>query len=1018
MSARQKPSQKRKHTSPIFYRREIMTSANVLTIPAGAAFGDQLARGVIKRSGDDPLALAEVTILLPTRRAARALGESFARVLGGAALLPQMRPIGDVDEDELFFDPVSNDLDIPPAIEPVRRRLLLASLVQRWDRARHEGGRYGLAQAASLARGLAQFLDEVETQSADLSMLDDLADGGLAEHWAEVRDFLKHIRDVWPQLLASEAAIDPARRRNLALAATANSWRARPPSGLVIAAGTTGSIPATADLLDVIGRLPNGAVVLPGLDRELDEESWNALDAGHPQYGMKQLLERIGVRRADVHDWMPSQMAARAALLRETLRPAPTTDAWRAIADRGGDGLEEGMDGISLVEAANSGEEAMSVAIILREALETEGRTAALVTPDRNLGRRVAAELGRWNISIDDSAGRPLTHTPPGTFLALLAEAANEEFAPVPLLALLKHPLAAGGLAPAEFRRHARALDRFVLRGPRPDPGLRGIQKAIEGAQADAKDRERRMRLARIADWFSALSNSFKSFARTMSKRECSLGEIVAAHTASAECLAASDGESGANRLWRGQDGEAAADLIAELTRASADLPEVETSAYPALFAGFAEERAIRPVFGSHPRLAILGPLEARLQHFDLLVLGGLNEGSWPRAASVDPWLSRPMRKALGLESPERRIGQSAHDFATLAATPRLILTRALKSEGAPTVASRWIERLKQLTKGLGFSGKLESCTPYAAIAGSLDLPTRSPQAAKPPEPRPPVALRPRRLSVTEIENWLRDPYAIYAKHILKLRPLDPLDAEVGPLERGSVIHDILEQFLEEFPQHLPQNALARLIAIGDEKFSKAKIPMAALALWRPRFVRAARWFVLEEHKRRTRIVKSYTEIAGERAFDGPAGKFILRGRADRIDMMNEGGCAILDYKTGAPPSNSQVDTLLTPQLPLEGAILAEGGFAEIGKFFPTELVYVRFSGGPTPDEPRFYEGDVRELVRRAEELLLKRIADFDDPNMPYLSRTAPFRADTSGDYDHLARVREWSLSGWGDDAE
>lgn len=987
---------------------------NLFTIAAGAPFADALAQGVIARFdlARDPFALADTTILVPTRRAVRTLSESFARLMGGAALLPQLRPLGDVDEEALLFEAGAEDLALAPAMPPLRRRLLLATLVARWQTAKADETT-GFAQAALVARALEAFLDEAETQGADLSQLEALAPAALAEHWAEVRDFLVLLREEWPKLLEAEGALDPAARRNRLIDALAARYACGAQGGPVIAAGTTGSIPATAKLLSVIAGMPQGFVVLPGLDRTLDEESWSKLDPGHPQYGLKELLARLGVARDRVRDWpgaaLPS--AARNRLLRETLRPAPTTDAWRAIAESDSDkaAIAEGLCGLSLIEAAHPGEEALAVALILREALQTAGRTAALVTPDRNLARRVAAELGRWAIAIDDSAGRPLAHTPPGAFLLMLAEAVAQDFAPVPLLALLKHPLAAHGEAPAAFRHKVRLLDRAVLRGPRPDPGLDGIARAIAQAPDDARKA--------LEPWFARLAATLAPLSDAFARTEIALDALATLQAGTAEALAADAGEAGAARLWLGDAGQAAAELVAALVEAATGIPPIAPKAFPVLLRTLMEERAVRPAYGRHPRLAILGPLEARLQSYDVLVLGGLNEGSWPAAATADPWLSRPMRDKLGLASPERAIGLAAHDFATLAAAPRVYLTRAMKAEGAPTVASRWLQRLVQLTAGLGLRARLNSPTPYAGLAARLEAPAGDYQPAPRPAPTPPVALRPRSLSVTEIETWLRDPYAIYAKHVLKLLPLEPLDAPIGPLERGTAVHKVLELFLREWEETGESLAEERLVAIADHVFGQSGIPHAALALWRPRFIKAARWFAGVERERRAEIVRSHLEIRGTLAIPAPAGEFVLRARADRIDVLRTGGAAIVDYKTGAPPSPKQVRQLLAPQLPLEGAILAHGGFAQTGALTPRTLLYIQFAGGADPgkivDIP-----DVAERVREAEERLAARIAVFDQVETPYFPRVMPYRAEIAGDYDHLARVREWSLSGWQEDAE
>jgi len=711
---------------------------SVFTIAASAPFAETLARGLIARAGDDPLALSSAIIYLPTRRAARGFGDAFAQVMGGAALLPQFRPLGDSEEDELLFDAASEGLELAPAIAPLRRQLLLARLIRQWDRT-GRGGLLSFAQSAALADSLAKLMDEVETQGCDLSKLKDLAPAGLAEHWEGVSRFLELLRDQWPAILAAEKATNPAARRIEALRALTRRLQASPPSGLVIAAGSTGSIPATAELLSAIARLPQGAVVLPGLDQALDADSWERLDPGHPQYGLRQLLQTIGVEREDAKDWFAAETnQAREALLTEILRPAPTTDAWRELVHQGDGEIREGLKDIGLIQAADPAQEALAIALALREALEAPGRTAALVTPDRNLARRVVAEMTRWNITIDDSAGRPLAHTAAGTFLCLLAEAAQARFAPVPLLALLKHPFSRRGHDSAAFRARARELDRWCLRGPRPDPGLAGVTRAIAKA-SDARLPPPAEALDRLAAWWNEIADILAPLEDLFAQGDAPLETLLDATIAAAEALACDENETCI--LWANDDGEAAANLAAALKLAAENLEPMEPGSWPPLFRNLAMKVSVRTAFGRHPRLAILGPLEARLQRFDLVVLGGLNEGTWPRAAGTDPWFSRPMRTTLGLEQPERGIGLSAHDFAMLAAGPRVLLSRALKADGAPTIASRWLQRLTQLTRGLGLEDRLAPKLDYTGIAARMmDVPldARLPR----PAPTPPVAHR------------------------------------------------------------------------------------------------------------------------------------------------------------------------------------------------------------------------------------------------------------------------------------
>jgi len=980
---------------------------SVFTIAPSAPFAETLARGLIARAGSDPLALSSAVIYLPTRRAARSFGDAFASVLGGSALLPQFRPLGDSDEDELLFEAASEGLEFKPAIAPLRRQLLLAQLVRRWDRAGR--GSLSFTQCAALAGSLAKLMDEVETQGADISGLKELAPADLAEHWEGVTQFLDVIRTEWPVILAAENALNPADRRVRGLKQLAARLEAQPPPGWVIAAGSTGSILATAELLGVIACLPKGAVVLPGLDKRLDAQSWASLDPGHPQFGLAQLLSSMKCQREEVEDWFAVHCnPAREALLSETLRPVPTTDAWRALADEGCDEIAAGLNGIALSEAADPAQEALAIALALREALETPGYRAALVTPDRNLARRVAAEMTRWGITIDDSAGRPLAHTAAGSFLCLLAEAVDAQFAPVPLLALLKHPFARRGQDHASFRSRARELDRWCLRGLRPDAGLAGIGKAIEKARTNPRNREIAAPLARLSSWWRAVCDALMPLESLLARDDVEIGTLCQAHVTAAEALACDEAQN--CLLWAEADGELAAELCAALKEDSRGLPPIEPGSYAPLFRSLAMKMPVRNAFGRHPRLAILGPLEARLQRFDLTVLGGLNEGTWPRGAGVDPWFSRPMRAALGLEQPERGIGLSAHDFVMLAAGPSVLMTRALKVDGAPATASRWLQRLDQLTRGLKLDTALAPEPHWTALAAQMmDVPQS--QRLSRPAPTPPVEVRPRRLSVTEIETWLRDPYAIYAKHVLKLRPLDALDEPIGPMERGTALHKALELFIAKYPDGLPQDAVEQLVALADRVFGEAGTAAAALALWRPRFLGAAKGFVALERERRASIAKSHLEIRGELKI----GDFTLTGVADRIDILRNGAAAILDYKTGTPPSNKQVTELLSPQLPLEAAMLAGDGFG-IGAHIAEELFYLSLASEKQAREPR-HVNDPKNLATEAIKQLARRIAWFKERDTAYRPRVRPWRADIPGDYDHLARVKEWSATGWSEEA-
>jgi len=970
----------------------------VYSIGLDRRFADELARGILAEHGNDPLALSDLLILLPTRRSVRALREAFLRASDGKpTILPGMAPLGDFDEGE--WDTMGDQaLALPPAIDPAERDALLAQLVKAFN-VDGEPLAQSTAQALKLARELGRLLDELAIDGVAFDRLERLVEGNFAHHWQRTVQFLAIVGEHWPRLLAARGQIDPLERRTRSIRAQADRWRAAPPATPVIAAGSTGTQPATRELLKVIADLPNGAVVLPGLDKDMDEESWLKLDPTHPQYALRELLAALGRERQAVADW-PGDGGdpARRLLLAELMRPAETSDVWSRPA-------EASLEHVTRADCQTSHQEALVIALALREALQTPRRTAALVTPDRDLARRVAAELRRWNIEIDDSAGEPLFDTPPATLLRCLVAAVDSGFAPVDVLALLKHPLCTLGLKRTGLLDTTRRLDRKVLRGLKPAPGIGLLRRLVETAKFGAEtDR------AAVADLIDRLDEATVDLARL---ERGSPQALLEATIAAAEKIASRE------TLWAGAAGEALSDALAKLGAAWQDQREVAFGEWPALLAAMLSTEILRPAYGRHPRLAIWGPLEARLQRADLLILGGLNEGSWPPSVETGPWINRPMRVALGLPQPERRIGQSAHDFAAALSAERVLLTRAERDAGAPTVPSRWLARLDAL---FGYEPGSAKAPPeyiqrgrrsYLAWADALDRPGQYKPVAR-PEPRPPVAARPTRLSVSRLEQWRRDPYGLYARSILGLDALDPLEAELGAAERGSALHDALDEFLRDHPSGLlPADALQRFEALGERHLADILAAPAERAFWWPRFRRLARWFIGTENSRRAagaRLLGSETQ--GSMA----VGPLTIEARADRIDDNGGGAWEVIDYKTGRVPSKKELKALFAPQLLLEAAMAERGGFSAIkGKPKSVRISYWQANGlGQGGKVAEIEESD--ELVPAMLALVAKMADHFAREGTAYEALPWPEFGPYFNDYEHLERVAEWSTAGSGEE--
>ncbi len=979
----------------------------VATIGPGQPFLDVLARWLLERGEDR---LADTLLLLPSRRACLAAREAFLRVgEGRPLLLPRLLPVGEPDEAELVLDP-DVELDLPPALPPLRRRLLLTRLVLAREETSHE-------QAIRLAGKLEALLDELQNEEVGLERLDGLVPDTFAEHWQRTLRFLAILRETWPRVLLGEGALEPAERRRRMLDAVAGRWSRRPPDRPVIAAGITGTLPAVARLLAAVARLPEGLVILPGLDRALSPPERAALGPTHPQWALHCLLARLDLSPENVFELTPrdgpspiARGARRAALWRRVaLTPAGASEASAAEAPLPPDALE----GLELLEARDLGEEATALAIRLREALEVPGRRAMLVTADRNLARRVAAELARWDVEVDDSAGTPLDQTPPGTFLLLTARVLVEEAPPVPLLAALKHPLAQGGLGRREFRRRVRALERALLRGPRVAGGLPGLLAALADRSEELWTAP--VPKAELTAWLAEIVAASEPARNLAAKREVDPVALLDAHLGFVEWLAADDaGDPG--ELWAKEAGEAAAGFVAELRDALPALGPLPPSAWPALLAVLMGGRAVRRLAPGHARLAILGPLESRLQSADLVCVGGLVEGVWPGTVATGPWLNRKMRTELGLPPVEQAIGIAAHDLVQAACAPEVVLSRAQKDEsGAPCTASRWLVRLEAVLARERARERVRPLPNRRAWPARLDEPEGPwPRPTPRPAPRPPAAARPRELWVSDVRDLLRDPYRFYARRVLGLGPLDPIDAEPGAPERGELLHRILADWVQRYRDQVPDNLVDALRTIGSDRFETEAHHPQVVALWWPRFERLAVALAAWEAERRREIARIWAELEGAITVDGPGGPYRIRAKADRIEVGRDGRVAILDYKSGRLPERREVASGREPQLALEAWIAAEGGFPDVGAAVPIALVFVPLRGGEPARAPVDLAGKLEptDLVEAARAGVVRLLAHFADPATPFRPSPRPEVARRSDPFDHLARTAEW----WGTD--
>lgn len=974
------------------------------TIPAGQPFAKDLAKGVLDLC-PNPVLLSQAIILLPSQRTVKTVRDAFLDILDGkAALLPQMRALGDLDAETASFMHLSNGAPshIPPSIPPLERQLLLAEQIRKFPIG---GDLPSAAQALALAESLASLIDQLHGAGTSLSALADILPDDLAQHWQDIHKFLDIVMHYWPQMLSARGQIDPADRAMRLLRLQIEIWREAPPDGLVILAGSTGSLQGTREMMKCISKLPQGMIVFPGLDTddEADDSSLEPISKSptHPLSMLADTLSAIGCNLSEVRLWpgcasdeIHHKRPVR-SFLTELFRPAEQTAKWRRLRELNPEIDYRAVQGLNRITLASNHEEAALIASLMRETLEDVGKTAMLVTPDRGLAQLVMAALSRWGIEVDDSAGQPLSETSPGRFLLLLAELPAADSPAQALLNLLKHPLSCSGLPRGQFLAQLRAVELTALRGVLTDRRLEGIADRL--AEAPKLLTFYKTHIEAVIAPLLTAGNGLES----LPKRAGILAEV-------AEKLAANDTDpSGALRLYEGPAGTALAEFLAEL----GDCDTVfytENDTLAATLRGLTSRVSVRFAHKKHPRLAILGSVESRMQQADRLILSGLNEGVWPPARGQDFWMNAAARKALNLPNQYWRAGLAAHDFFMAAGQNEVFLTRANRQDDTPTRPSRILSRLQAVLEATQLEGYVKDEIP-PSMRACLDADKKgivAPISA--PAPKPPAGKRPRKFSATEFDKWITDPYAIYAKHVLGLHKLEPIDDVPGAALRGTIIHNLLADLAKETP-----NPDAQLETIKRNWSGQPVIGQ----YWSIRMRALVDWFTQRHAEQSADIDALLIEERGEITLDLPFGQYKISARADRIEQLSDGSLKIIDFKTGETPRKSKVASMRKTQMLVEALILAYGGFKGIQTGGTIKgLEYWHVTGRPEmpgkinsvlPDE--FDVEDIRARLSALFEM-------FSDESMPYLSEPN-FRAKPDfSDVRHLARVREWRATEVEDD--
>jgi len=963
----------------------------VFGLPLGADFPKALVDGLISRhKGQPPEKLARVTVIVNTQRMARRIRDLFDA--GRPMLLPLIQVITDLGQGAVAAD-------IPAAVPALRRRLELSQLIG--TLLEKEPDLASRAALFDLSDSLAALMDEMHGEGVSPDAISALDVSDQSGHWERTKTFISIIKKYFD---GTTSEPDVETRQRLIVSALAEHWASTPPQDPIIVAGSTGSRGTTMMLMQAVAKLSQGALILPGFDFDLPQNVWSNLDdpllsEDHPQYRYRKLMLTLGLRPAEIANWgavIGPDIAARNRLVSLSLRPAPFTDAWLAEGPDLPD-LAGATKDITLVQARDPRDEALAIALRLRQAAET-GQTAALITPDRMLTRRVTAALDQWDITPDDSAGQPLHLSPPGRFLRHVAQLFSQKMTAEILFTLLKHPLCHSGGGRNQHLLFTRDLELYLRKTAPPYP-----QASDFRTWADRHDH------SDAAVWADWLSNTVLGNVANDTRPLSVWSQI---HIDLSQRMSAGSDPQDTGELWLKNAGQSALQTMQSIEREAASAGDMSAFDYANLIGNLLSQGEVRDRDDNTPGIMIWGTLEARVQGADLLILGGLNEGIWPAAPTPDPWLNRTLRDRAGLLLPERRIGLSAHDYQQAASAPEIWFTRSIRSEDAETVASRWINRLTNLMRGLPEQGGVKCLTDMTARGddwlGKARLLERvSPVApALRPSPKPPVAARPHTLSVTEIKRLIRDPYAVYAKHVLRLRPLDPLVQSPDAPLRGTLVHEILERFVRQTVQDPSRLTKDVLLQIADQVLD-AQAPWPATKLvWRARLERVANWFLEREAERR----QTATPLVFEKDARGSVAiselGFELYGFADRIDQDETGAVYLYDYKTGQPPSIAE-QRKFDKQLLLEAAMIETGGFENVGVASVVRAAFIGLGSKPVEVEAPLQDEPAAKIWEELKDL----IAAYQNPEQGFTARRMMQKDTDKGDYDQLSRFGEWDNS-------
>ncbi|MBA4117640.1 MAG: hypothetical protein C0514_01915 [Candidatus Puniceispirillum sp.] len=897
----------------------------------------------------DPFTLTRTLCILPTRRACRMLERALiAHAKTPSRLLPKILCLSDL---------ATKDLGLAPQA-PHSSNETLFSLMRflcEENIAPHP------SQAYHWARALTKLLDGARLHKIDLYQgLEALLGAEHALHRQGALEGLLTLLAHWHKTPPLPSRCDDHVQALEMLMERLCTHNTHAP---VITLGIHHSAPIYTRLLATCASLDKGTVLMNDFDHSLTQEHLKGLSSSHPQWIHARLLEALDLSPEEVLSWGARTCCATLPFLARAFEDtfAKSKEVPKNL----------GLNHLAMIEARDRFEEATFASLLIREALDDPNKKVLMVTPDRQLAALVGQMLRKWQIIPDDGAGMPLTSLTPFVFLMRVLEAVGENFSPMTLLALLKHPLFGGGSAARTF---ARTLETRVLRRPLAPQTLEACLSACQGDEA-------------LYGFLKDLQEKAAPFTEALRQKGQPLADLLEAHLSLALTLCAKE------TLWEGEHAAEMATHWQDVLEAAPHFPELSPHTYLSVFPLLFKDQTVRRQHGIHPRVAILSPQQAQLMKADRVLICGLSEGLWPLLSPPSPWLSPAMEASLGLGDDTHTLAEAGRLFTEFCQAGEVFLMRSMRLDGTPQTPARVWQRLEALLKSEGITLSTNKYEELQAWQKALYTETH-PAPCERPAPRPRRALRPKQVSVSSLGLLQQDPYAFYVRNVLKLSPLEAIAPPPDARLFGTLLHGCLEAFVASGVLTVPQwDAVcqARL---------KPLLPWGAVHLfWTKRLASLGPW-ILESLSALPKDTRFFTEAHASLAlFEG----LTLVAKADRIDVsVATGHVTVIDYKTGALPTKAEREVGLALQLPLEAHMLAQGSFANVPKPVSSQINMQYWHLRP-PYDIVALGNVVDQSLTHTQDLW----EHFWVNEAPYL---APFTApsQTFLPQEHMSRIQEW----------